>query len=101
MKCQLFFTGILAVVNNAAINIMADVELATMDMYKRVADVNIFGMIRVTKAFAPLIRKYKGRYTSCNKLIFAQITVPLSHLQHICRRRLREHSGEKVKNVHE
>ena len=54
--------GIQAVVNNAAINILADVELATMDMYHRVAEVNMFGMIRIAKAFAPLIRKYKGMF---------------------------------------
>ena len=54
------FTGLLAVVNNAAINAMGDVELMSMEKYKEVADVNLYGMVRVTKAFAPLIRKYRG-----------------------------------------
>ena len=58
-KCN--FAGLLAVVNNAAINVMGDVELVSMDMYKQVGDVNLYGVVRVTKAFAPLIRKYKGK----------------------------------------
>ena len=47
-------------VNNAAINAMGDVELMSLEKYKEVADVNLYGMVRVTKAFAPLIRKYRG-----------------------------------------
>ncbi|XP_041364845.1 D-beta-hydroxybutyrate dehydrogenase, mitochondrial-like [Gigantopelta aegis] len=53
-------TGLWAVVNNAGINLLADVEFCTMDMYKRVAEVNLFGMIRVCKAFLALIRESKG-----------------------------------------
>ena len=40
---------------------MSDVELLPMDKYKQLADVNLYGVVRVTKAFAPLIRKYKGK----------------------------------------
>ncbi|XP_071108224.1 D-beta-hydroxybutyrate dehydrogenase, mitochondrial-like [Haliotis cracherodii] len=53
--------GLWAIVNNAGVIGMGDVELLTMDMYKRLADVNLFGMIRTTKAFLPMIRKTKGR----------------------------------------
>ena len=37
-----------------------------MDMYKMIAEVNQFGVIRMTKAFLPEIRKSKGEraYTS-------------------------------------
>jgi NAD(P)-dependent dehydrogenase (short-subunit alcohol dehydrogenase family) len=48
------------VVNNAGIDLYGDIELLTMAMYRRVADVNLFGMIEVTKTFLPLIRKSKG-----------------------------------------
>ena len=41
---------------------MADVELMPMDKYENLADVNLYGVVRVTKAFAPLIRKYKGKH---------------------------------------
>ncbi|XP_064633412.1 retinol dehydrogenase 16-like [Lineus longissimus] len=50
-----------AVINNAGINFLGDTELCTMAMYKRVAEVNLFGMIRVAKACLSMIRKTKGR----------------------------------------
>lgn len=53
--------GLWSLVNNAGLNMLGDVELCTMDMYYRVGEVNIYGMVRVTKAFLPLIRKSKGR----------------------------------------
>ncbi|KAK3085417.1 hypothetical protein FSP39_002989 [Pinctada imbricata] len=54
-------TELWAVVNNAGIGHSADIELCSMDIYHRVAAVNLFGMIRVTKALLPMIRKSKGR----------------------------------------
>ncbi len=57
----MYFKGLWAVVNNAAIAINMDVELSDMETYHRVLDVNTFGMVRVCKAFLPLIRKRKGR----------------------------------------
>nr|XP_022329706.1 D-beta-hydroxybutyrate dehydrogenase, mitochondrial-like isoform X2 [Crassostrea virginica] len=54
-------TGLWALVNNAGIDSFGDVEFCTMEMYRRVADVNLFGLIHVTKALLPLIRKCKGR----------------------------------------
>ncbi|XP_048728277.2 retinol dehydrogenase 7-like [Ostrea edulis] len=53
--------GLWGVVNNAGIDLYGDVELLTMSMYRRVADVNLFGMMEVTKTFLPLLRKSKGR----------------------------------------
>ncbi|KAK3089643.1 hypothetical protein FSP39_005284 [Pinctada imbricata] len=53
--------GLWGVVNNAAINFMGDVEFCTMEMFKRVAEVNMFGAVRVTKMFLGLVRKEKGR----------------------------------------
>lgn len=47
-------------VNNAGIDLYGDVEFLTLDLYRRVADVNLFGTISVTKTFLPLIRKSKG-----------------------------------------
>ena len=37
----------------------SDIRL-TVDMYKRVTDVNVYGMVRVTKAFRPMIMEAKG-----------------------------------------
>jgi NAD(P)-dependent dehydrogenase (short-subunit alcohol dehydrogenase family) len=56
----LLFLGLWAVVNNAGIQVVGEVEFCTMDIYHKVAEVNMFGMVRMTKAFLPLIRKNKG-----------------------------------------
>lgn len=57
-----------AVVNNAGLNFLGDVEFCPMDIYKRIADVNLYGVVRVTKAFLPLIRKAKGRIVNCTSV---------------------------------
>ncbi|KAL5018110.1 hypothetical protein ScPMuIL_003832 [Solemya velum] len=53
--------GIWAIVNNAGVFQIGHVEFITMKMYKRITEVNQFGVVRVTKAFLPLVRKQKGR----------------------------------------
>lgn len=50
-----------AIVNNAAIERILDVELVPLEQMKRLAEVNFYGIVRVTKAFIPMIRKSKGR----------------------------------------
>ena len=47
-------------INNAAINGLGDVELVAMETIKRVAEVNYYGMVRVTKSFLPMIKASKG-----------------------------------------
>ncbi|XP_062336280.1 D-beta-hydroxybutyrate dehydrogenase, mitochondrial [Osmerus eperlanus] len=53
--------GLWAVVNNAGVSTFGEVEFTTMDTYKQVSEVNLWGTIRVTKALLPLIRRAKGR----------------------------------------
>ncbi|XP_067672980.1 D-beta-hydroxybutyrate dehydrogenase, mitochondrial-like [Haliotis asinina] len=53
--------GLWALVNNAGILYTGDVEVQTMAVYRRVAEVNLFGMVRMCKAFLPLVRQRKGR----------------------------------------
>lgn len=48
-------------VNNAGVSTFGEVEFTSIDTYKQVSEVNLFGMIRVTKAVLPLIRRAKGR----------------------------------------
>ncbi|OWF53402.1 D-beta-hydroxybutyrate dehydrogenase, mitochondrial-like [Mizuhopecten yessoensis] len=60
--------GLWGVVNNAGFNIYGDVELATIEQYKKCMDVNLYGMIRVTKACLPLIRKCKGRVVNISSV---------------------------------
>ena len=52
--------GLWAIVNNAGIGLVGDIELISLEMMKRVAEVNLYGTVRVTKAFIPMIRKSKG-----------------------------------------
>ncbi|XP_046352507.2 D-beta-hydroxybutyrate dehydrogenase, mitochondrial-like [Haliotis rufescens] len=58
-ECQTM--GLWALVNNAGINFLGDIELATMKQYIYINNVNNFGPLRMTKAFLPLIRKARGR----------------------------------------
>ncbi|XP_067673652.1 17-beta-hydroxysteroid dehydrogenase type 6-like isoform X1 [Haliotis asinina] len=53
--------GLWALINNAGINFEGDFEFCTLDMYRQVMEVNLYGAIRMTKAFLPLIRRAKGR----------------------------------------
>ena len=52
--------GLWAVVNNAAIEPFGDIEFIPVDEMKTVAEVNFYGMVRVTKAFILMIRESKG-----------------------------------------
>lgn len=52
--------GLWAVVNNAGVSNFGEVEFTSMDTYKNVSEVNLWGTIRVTKAVLPLIRRAKG-----------------------------------------
>ena len=47
-------------VNNAGMGIYGDVEYVPVREFKRCAEINVYGMIRVTQACLPLIRKTKG-----------------------------------------
>lgn len=54
-------TVLWGIVNNAGVNITADVELTTMKYFELVNDINYLGMVRVTKQFLPMIRQSKGK----------------------------------------
>ncbi|XP_071953166.1 D-beta-hydroxybutyrate dehydrogenase, mitochondrial-like [Antedon mediterranea] len=50
-----------AIVNNAGIWTYGEIEITQMETFKSIAEVNVYGTIRVTKAFLPMIRRCKGR----------------------------------------
>ncbi|XP_058962406.1 short-chain dehydrogenase/reductase family 9C member 7-like isoform X2 [Pocillopora verrucosa] len=54
-------SGLWGLVNNAGILTVGPVEWIPLDAYKKVADVNLWGLIDVTKTFLPLVKKAKGR----------------------------------------
>ncbi|XP_066954519.1 D-beta-hydroxybutyrate dehydrogenase, mitochondrial-like [Macrobrachium rosenbergii] len=53
--------GLWAVVNNAGVTAFGEVEWVPLDTYRRITDINLFGLIGVTKAFLPLVRRSQGR----------------------------------------
>lgn len=58
---SLSFLGLWGLVNNAGIHIQSPIDWQPLDNFKRIADVNLWGMIDVTKTFLPLVKKARGR----------------------------------------
>ena len=54
-------TGLWGLVNNAGIFDPLPIEWAPLNTFQRIADVNLWGMIDVTKTFLPLVKKARGR----------------------------------------
>ncbi|KAL7862316.1 hypothetical protein SRHO_G00137570 [Serrasalmus rhombeus] len=53
--------GLWAVVNNAGISDWGETEWNSIEDYQKMADINLFGSIRTSIAFLPLVRASKGR----------------------------------------
>ncbi|GAA6224203.1 D-beta-hydroxybutyrate dehydrogenase, mitochondrial-like [Lates japonicus] len=53
--------GLWAVVNNAGISDWAEIEWSTIEDFRNMVDINLFGCIRTSIAFLPLVRAAKGR----------------------------------------
>ncbi|KAJ7371561.1 retinol dehydrogenase [Desmophyllum pertusum] len=54
-------TGLWGLVNNAGILSLLPIEWTPLNDFKRIADVNLWGMIDVTKSFLPLVKRARGR----------------------------------------
>ncbi|GFU33575.1 estradiol 17-beta-dehydrogenase 2 [Nephila pilipes] len=50
-----------AVLNNAGIALAGEIDWVPLDHMHKVFDINTMGILRVTKAFLPLLKKSKGR----------------------------------------
>lgn len=68
--------GLWGLVNNAGILCLAPIEWSPLEDFKRTADVNIWGMIDVTKTFLPLLKMSKGRVVNLGSMA-GRISVPL------------------------
>ena len=55
-------------VNNAGIAYISPIEWTPLDVFKHTADVNLWGMIDVTKTFLPLVKKSKGRVVNLSSM---------------------------------
>ncbi|RYZ99024.1 MAG: SDR family NAD(P)-dependent oxidoreductase, partial [Proteobacteria bacterium] len=62
-----------SLVNNAGSAVAGPVEGLSMERWREQFDVNLFGMIQVTQAFLPLVRKTGGRIVNVSSIsgIFA------------------------------
>lgn len=60
--------GLWGLVNNAGIAYISPIEWTPLDVFKRTADVNLWGMIDVTKTFLPLVKKSKGRVVNLSSM---------------------------------
>ncbi|XP_066995756.2 D-beta-hydroxybutyrate dehydrogenase, mitochondrial [Anabrus simplex] len=61
VKKHLPSNGLWGVVNNAGIFTFGHVEWCSIDTAKSVMNVNVWGTLRIIKAFLPLVRQTKGR----------------------------------------
>ena len=64
----LIFSGLWGLVNNAGIAYAMPIDWAPMSIFKRTADVNLWGVIEVTKTFLPLIKKVQGRVVNVSSV---------------------------------
>ncbi|XP_043854102.1 D-beta-hydroxybutyrate dehydrogenase, mitochondrial isoform X2 [Dromiciops gliroides] len=61
--------GMWGLVNNAGISTFGEVEFTSLETYKEVAEVNLWGTIRTTKASLPLLRRAKGRVVNISSML--------------------------------
>ena len=57
----IMLAGLWGLVNNAAILSFSPIEWTPVSTFKRLAEVNLWGMVDVTKTFLPLVKKARGR----------------------------------------
>ena len=60
--------GLYGLVNNAGVAVVGPLTEASMEHLEWVFDVNVFGPVRITKAFAPLILESGGRITTISSI---------------------------------
>jgi len=60
--------GIAGLVNNAGIVVPGPMELVPIDDFRRQLDVNVVGLVAVTQAFLPLLRKARGRVVNMSSI---------------------------------
>ena len=60
--------GLAGLINNAGIGVVGPIEALPLAGWRRQFDVNLFGLIAVTQAFLPLIRKGQGRIVNMGSI---------------------------------
>jgi len=65
---MLSLVGLWGLVNNAGIAYVMPVEWTPISIFKRTADVNLWGMIEMTKTFLPLVKRDQGRVVNIGSM---------------------------------
>ncbi|XP_022792972.1 retinol dehydrogenase 7-like [Stylophora pistillata] len=73
--------GVWGLVNNAGIAITGPIEWIPLQKSKRVANVNLWGMIDVTKTFLSLVKKSRGRVVNMSSML-GRVSLP--HVSSYC-----------------
>jgi NAD(P)-dependent dehydrogenase (short-subunit alcohol dehydrogenase family) len=60
--------GVWGLVNNAGIPLGGPLEFLPLDKFQELFDVNVTGVLRVTQAFLPLIRRCRGRIVNISSI---------------------------------
>jgi len=67
--------GLAAIVNNAGIGDICPLEFTPVERFKRVFEVNVFGVVAVTQAFLPLLHRNRGRIVNIGS-VGGMLTIP-------------------------
>ncbi len=91
--------GLAGLVNNAGIGFAAPLEFAPLPAVERLFAVNVFGVLAVTQAFLPLLRRGRGRLVNVSSTAsvfvapfhgpYSATKLALNGLNHALRRELR------------
>ena len=69
LSSSLIHSGLWGLVNNAGIVIIGPIEWMPLEKSKHIADINLWGMIDVTKTFLPLVKKARGRVVNLSSML--------------------------------
>jgi len=67
--------GLWGLVNNAGIVLIGPIEWIPLEKSKHIADINLWGMIDVTKTFLPLVKKARGRVVNLSSML-GRVSLP-------------------------
>lgn len=67
--------GLVGLVNNAGVGLPGPIELIAVGDLRRQFEINLFGLVRVTQAYLPLIRQARGRIINIGS-VGGRLTIP-------------------------
>lgn len=61
--------GLWGLINNAGVNQLGPIEWVTIKQMQKVMDINLWGLVNVTKTLLPLIKKAEGRVINMSSIL--------------------------------